>query len=179
MCITTNACAYNIFSLLIWFLCTCGQAYSSACTKFVFQNVPFLNGHGKGTTKSSIFSPKCKLYSPRTQTATSCKFKGGKSMFDTGRIFGKAMRIFNGRPVSTLGDDSRQKRPLGRLRWRYTFNKTLKFLYGATTGSYCGLWNSSCEICQFSVLDPIYRKNEARWSEIFQFSVSDLIWRKK
>ena len=48
-------------------------------------------------------------------------------------FFGKAMGIFNGRPVSTFGDDSRQKPPLGRLRWRYTFNKTLKFLYGATT----------------------------------------------
>ena len=41
--------------------------------------------------------------------------------------------------VKTFGDDSRQKRPLGRLRWRYTFNKTLKCLYGSMTGSYRGL----------------------------------------
>ena len=175
MCITTNACAYNIFSLLICFCVRVDRPLAVRVQNLFFRMSLYEMATGKENKGSAInFSnwkqfrnlhtrpiqgtitaglraslyqhrnvvsllPKCKLYSPRTQTATSCKFKGGKSMFDTGRIFGKAMRIFNGRPVSTLGDDSRQKRPLGRLRWRYTFNKTLKFLYGATTGSYCGL----------------------------------------
>ena len=53
--------------------------------------------------------------------------------------------------VKTFGDDSCQKRPLNRLRW------TLKFVYGAMMGSYCGLWNSSCEIFQFSVSELIWR----------------------